>query len=122
VALVNYGPELNKLVVIVDLVDQNRVLVEGPGMGVKRQVMNVKRLALTNIKLDELARGAPSSDVRAKYEAADVEKTFASLSWGKKLDRKSKRAALGDFDRFKVMVVKMKRNKKINAELEKLMA
>jgi large subunit ribosomal protein L14e len=120
VALVNYGPYLNKLVAIVDLVDQNRVLVEGPGA--KRQIMNVKRLALTTIKIDDLPRGAPSSEVSAKFEAAHVEKVFAASSWGKKLERKSKRVALGDFDRFKVMVVKMKRNKKINAELEKLKA
>lgn len=118
----NYGPELNKLVVIVDLLDQNRVLVEGPASGVKRQVISVKRLALTNILLEELPRGAPSADVKEKYEAGDVDKKFAASSWGRKLDRKAKRANLDDFGRFKVMVARMKKSKAIAAEMEKLKA
>jgi large subunit ribosomal protein L14e len=122
VVLVNFGPELNKLVVIVDLLDQNRVLVEGPTSGVKRQVMSVKRIALTNILLEDVPRGAKSEDVKAKYDAADVDKVFAASSWGRKLDSKAKRANLSDFGRFKVMVARMKKSKAIAAELSKLTA
>lgn len=122
IALVNYGPELNKLVVIVDLLDQNRVLVEGPSAGVKRQVISVKRLALTSILIEDLPRGAPTADVKEKYESADVDKKFAASSWGRKLDRKAKRANLDDFGRFKVMVARMKKSKAIAVEMEKLKA
>lgn len=121
-ALVNYGSDLNKLVVIVDLIDQNRVLAYGPTSGVKRSVINVKRLSLTNIKVDDVERGAKSEDVKAKYDAAGVDEAFAATAWGKKLAAKSKRAKLDDFGRFKVMVARIQKNKKIDAELKKLTA
>lgn len=122
VALVNFGPDLNKLVVIVDMLDQNRVLVEGPSTGVKRQVMNVKRLSLTSILLPDIERGAKADVIKSAYEAADADKVFAASSWGRKLDSKAKRANLCDFGRFKVMVARQKKSKAIAAELEKLTA
>lgn len=122
VALVNYGEHLNNLVVIVDILDQNRVLVDAPSHNVKRHVHSLKRLTLTSIKLDNVERGASEEDVKKAYKEADVDGVFAASSWGKKLERKQKRANLNDFDRFKVMVARMKRSKAINAEYEKLKA
>lgn len=122
VALVNYGEHLHKLVIIVDILDQNRVLVDAPSSGLTRKVINVKRLALTSIKVDDIARGAPVDEVKQKYEKADVDGVFAASGWGKKLERKQKRANLNDFDRFKVMVARMKKSKAVNAEYEKLKA
>lgn len=118
-ALVNFGEFLNKLVVIVDILDQNRVLVEGPTTSIRRQIMNVKRLALTNITLG-VERAADTATVAAAYKAADVDAKFLASSWGQKLDRKEKRANLDDFGRFKVMVARQKKSKAVNAELEKL--
>jgi large subunit ribosomal protein L14e len=122
VALINYGPDFNKLVVIVDLLDQNRLLVEGPTSGIKRQVISVKRLALTNILIDGVARGEKTADVKSKYDAADVDKAFAASSWGRKIASKTKRANLDDFGRFRVMVARMKKSKAVAAELKKLTA
>nr|Q7XYA7.1 RecName: Full=Large ribosomal subunit protein eL14; AltName: Full=60S ribosomal protein L14 [Griffithsia japonica]AAP80695.1 ribosome protein L14 [Griffithsia japonica] len=122
VALVSYGEHLNKLVVIVDILDQNRILVDSPSHGLKRKVINVKRIALTSIKVDDIARGAPVAEVKSKYTAAKVDETFAASGWGKKLAKREKRAALDDFGRFKVMVARMKKSKAINAELAKLKA
>ncbi|CAN8072486.1 unnamed protein product [Agarophyton chilense] len=120
VALVNYGEYLNKLVVIVDILDQRRVLVEGPTTSVRRQIINVKRLALTSFKLDGIARGASTEDVKKAYADAQIDATFSASSWGMKLARKKKRAALDDFGRFKVTVARMKKSKAVNAELAKL--
>ncbi len=122
VALVTYGPYLNKLVVIVDILDQNRVLVEGPTSKIRRQVINVKRLALTNLLLEGIARGAPTADVSKAYKDADIDAKFAATAWGKKLAARAKRKTLDDFGRFKVMVARMKKSKAVNAELKKLTA
>lgn len=116
----SFGENLNKLVIIVDILDQNRVLVDGPSCGLRRQIMNVKRLALTAIKVDGIARGALVPDVKAAYDAADVDGKFAASAWGKKLEKKSKRAALTDYGRHKVMIARMKKGKAVAAELEKL--
>lgn len=53
VALIQFGPDEGKLCTIVDVVDHNRVLVDGPEplTGVHRQAINLKRLMLTDIKL-----------------------------------------------------------------------
>merc|ERR1719198_2187772 len=105
VALVNYGPEEGKLVVIIDVIDHNRCVVYGPTSGVPRQVLTYKRLSLTDIKI-ELGRGARAKTADAAWTSADVEGKWAATSWGKKLAaRKAKRAA-GDFDRFQSMVAK----------------
>lgn len=120
VALVCYGEHLNKLVVIVDILDQNRVLIDAPSHNIERKVFNLKRLSLTSIKIDNISRGAPVDEVAKAYKEADVDKVFAASGWGKKIERKQKRAALDDFGRFKVMVARMKKSKAIKEELEKL--
>lgn len=122
VALVNYGEHLNKLVVIVDILDQNRVLVDAPSHGITRRVQSIKRLALTSIKLDNVKRGDSVEDVKKAYKDADVDGVFAASSWGQKLSRQQKRRNLDDFGRFKVMVARIKKSKAVNAQLAKVKA
>jgi large subunit ribosomal protein L14e len=61
VCLVNYGPDAGKLCTIVDIVDQNKCLIDGPRKmtGCGRQVIPFKRLALTDFvcKIEKSARG-----------------------------------------------------------------
>ncbi|XVE65814.1 hypothetical protein DITRI_Ditri08aG0029600 [Diplodiscus trichospermus] len=102
VAPVNYGKDYGKLVVIVDVVDQNRALVDAPDM--VRGQMNFKRLTLTDIKID-------IPHVKNKWE---------NSSWGRKLIVQKRRASLNDFDRFKLMLAKIKRAGVIRHELAKL--
>lgn len=108
--------------IIVDILDQSRVLVDGPTSGLRRQVMNLKRLSLTSIKVDGITRGHDIEEVKKLYTAADVDTKFAASGWGKKIEKKQKRANLDDFGRFKVMVARMKKSKAVNAEFEKLKA
>ena len=105
-----------------DILDQSRLLVEGPTSGVRRQIINVKRVALTAIKLEGIKRGAPSEEVKSAYEAANVDATFAASGWGKKLARKQKRAQLDDFGRFKVVVARMKKSKIVSEQMAKIKA
>ncbi|KAI3845893.1 hypothetical protein MKW98_030374 [Papaver atlanticum] len=117
VALVNYGEDYGKLVVIVDVIDQNRALVDAPDM--ERSQMNFKRLSLTDIKID-ICRIPKKKALIDAMEAADVKKKWESSSWGRKLIVQKKRASLNDFDRFKVMLAKIKRGGAIRQELVKL--
>ncbi|KAF7017492.1 hypothetical protein CFC21_030928 [Triticum aestivum] len=117
VALVNYGKDYGRLVVIVDVVDQNRALVDAPDM--VRCQMNFKRLSLTDIKID-IKRIPKKATLIKAMEEADVKTKWENSSWGKKLIVQKKRAALNDFDRFKVMLAKIKRGGAIRQELAKL--
>ena len=50
VAFINYGEDYGKVVVIVDIADASRVLVDGENF--PRTIMPVRRLSLTKLKLD----------------------------------------------------------------------
>ncbi|KAJ1398941.1 Translation protein SH3-like domain superfamily [Sesbania bispinosa] len=117
VALINYGKEYGRLVVIVDVIDQNRALVDAPDMG--RSQMNFKRLSLTDIKID-IKRIPKKKDLIKAMEAADVKNKWENSSWGRKLIVRKRRAALNDFDRFKLMLTKIKRSAVVRQELAKL--
>ncbi|KAH7352323.1 hypothetical protein KP509_19G039800 [Ceratopteris richardii] len=115
--MVNYGPSYGKLVVIVDVIDQNRALVDSPDM--VRGAMNFKRLSLTDLKID-IPRMPKKKQLSEAIESADIYKKWANSSWGRKLIVQKKRASLNDFDRFKVMVARVKRGSLIKRELAKL--
>ncbi|KAL8486776.1 hypothetical protein ACS0TY_023460 [Phlomoides rotata] len=68
VTLVNYGKDYGRLVVIVDVIDQNRALVDAPDM--VRSQMNFKRLSVTDIKID-IKRVPKTKALIAALEAAD---------------------------------------------------
>ncbi|KAK4742983.1 hypothetical protein SAY87_000984 [Trapa incisa] len=117
VALVNYGKEYGRLVVIVDVIDQNRALIDAPDM-VRTQI-NFKRLSLTDIKIDINRVPKKKALVQAMKEA-DVQGKWERSSWGRKLIVQKKRALLNDFDRFKLMLARIKRGGLIRQELSKL--
>ncbi|KAL5998733.1 hypothetical protein ACLOJK_009678 [Asimina triloba] len=173
VALVNYGKDYGKLVVIVDVIDQNRLVVQRKNLCVTvvlfenrqylggyyvalrtcstfkitprvelqcaiyawqalvdapdmvRGQMNFKRLSLTDIKID-IPRIPNKKSLITAMEAAesavvaDVKNKWEQSSWGRKLIVQKKRASLNDFDRFKVMLAKIKRGGAIRQELAKL--
>ena len=117
VALVNYGKEYGRLVVIVDVLDMNRVLVDAPDM--VRGQMNLKRLSLTDIKV-EIEKAPKKKALIEAMEAADVKNKWENSSWGRKLIVQKRRAALNDFDRFKIMLAKIKKSGAVKQELAKL--
>ena len=111
VALINYGPDRNKLCTIINVVDQSRVLVEGPSADptqrVSRQMLPFRRLSLTPFKVAILVEPRAST-LRKALDAADVDAKWAATGWAKKIATKAKRASLNDFQRFQVMVLRKK--------------
>ncbi|CAF2156891.1 unnamed protein product [Brassica napus] len=79
VALVNFGKDYGKLVVIVDVVDQNRALVDAPDM--ERIQMNLKRLSLTDIVID-INRVPKKKILIEAMEKADVKNKWEKSSRG----------------------------------------
>ncbi|WJX12404.1 hypothetical protein P8452_02912 [Trifolium repens] len=113
----NAFQEIRRLVVIVDVIDQTRALVDAPDM--ERVPINFKRLSLTDIKI-EIKRVPKKKDLIKAMEAADVKNKWEKSSWGRKLIVRKRRAALNDFDRFKIMLAKIKRAAVVRQELAKL--
>ncbi|XP_020253899.1 60S ribosomal protein L14-1-like [Asparagus officinalis] len=72
-----------------------------------------------DIKID-IPRIPKKKSLIAAMEAADVKNKWENSSWGRKLIVQKRRASLNDFDRFKVMLAKIKRGSAIRQELGKL--
>lgn len=63
VVLVNFGPYNGKLAVIVEIINTNRVLIEGPTTGVKRHELSLKRVSLTDVIVN-IKRGEKSAALK----------------------------------------------------------
>merc|ERR1719469_946735 len=121
VVLINYGPEEGKLATIVDIVDQNKCLIDGPAeiTGVGRQVISFTRISLTDL-VAKIDRNAKAKAVKAAWEEGEVLSKWDNSSWAKKLSSKKKRANLNDFERFKVMVARKQKSAIIAKKMAEL--
>ena len=63
VVFINYGENSGRLAVIADILDTNRVLLDGPTTGVAREVYPIKRISLTNFKV-KILKGARTVTLR----------------------------------------------------------
>eukprot|EP00013_Stygamoeba_regulata_P023675 CAMPEP_0177645564 /NCGR_PEP_ID=MMETSP0447-20121125/9317_1 /TAXON_ID=0 /ORGANISM="Stygamoeba regulata, Strain BSH-02190019" /LENGTH=138 /DNA_ID=CAMNT_0019148057 /DNA_START=221 /DNA_END=637 /DNA_ORIENTATION=+ len=120
VCAVNYGEEEGKLCVILDVVDGNRALVHGPTTGIPRQVINFKRLSLTDIVVKGVTRGMREKCLKKRITEAKVEEQWAKTSTAKRAALRLKRAEASDFDRFQLMLAKKRRSAVLRASLNKV--
>ncbi|XP_015591313.1 60S ribosomal protein L14 [Cephus cinctus] len=110
VAYVSDGAHQGKLVTIVDVIDQNRVLVDGPKSNIPRGQMRLSQLHLTKFRLKFPYTGS-TRVVRKAWESSKIDDQWRETMWAKKVEAKKKRATLSDFDRFKLRKAKQIRNK-----------
>ena len=108
VIIINYGPLTGKLAVIVDILTTTKVVVQGFKGGVRRQELSLRRVTLTDDKID-IKRGANREEVFKAIDAYKLEDKFKKSTFAKKVELRQKRANLTDFDRFKVMRLRQKR-------------
>ena len=76
VAQINRGVNENELVVILDVLNLSRVLVEGVENDVSRQIVPISHLSLTEQKINVL-RGLKSSLVKKQIKKENVVSTFS---------------------------------------------
>merc|ERR1712020_24607 len=110
IAVLQDGPKAGQIAAIVDVIDQNRVLIDGPCSGVNRQAYRIKNLHLTPLKVS-FPFSARSKVVRKAWEDENITTKWADSAWAKRMQMKAKRQGLNDFDRFKLMKAKSARNK-----------
>ncbi|KAG2192739.1 hypothetical protein INT47_011658, partial [Mucor saturninus] len=115
VVLVNYGPDAGKLAVIVDIIDHNRALIDGPTTGVVRQAFSYRRMVLTPLVIKDLPRNVGQTALVKALEKNKVVAAWEQTAWAKKLEQRKVRAGLSDFDRFKVSKLKNQRRFAVGA-------
>ncbi|BGP16718.1 hypothetical protein JCM10213_009136 [Rhodosporidiobolus nylandii] len=119
VVLLNDGPNAGKLATIVEIIDHNRALIDGPSTGVPRQAFTYRRLVLTPYVLKKLPRAAGSSTVKKVWDASEVEAKWQASAWCKKREAQQLRRQATDFDRFQIMVLKKQRRRLVQAAAAK---
>jgi len=119
VVYINYGPLSGKIAIVVDIINQNRVVVDGPGLGVERQVVSIKRVSLTKYLLSDYKMSDSQGDLKKQIEKFDLLKRFNSCGIGKKMVQQQKRRELTDFERFKVLVLRRKLSRAVRTNINK---
>ena len=109
VCFVNFGEDYGKMVVIVDILDSKRVLVDHPAKKFPRVIYPLIRLTLTKI-LVPLKRGARTATLAKAAKDFGLDEKWAANGANQKMQRYARRAALTDFERFKVMVSRKQRS------------
>lgn len=100
------GEFAGKTAVVLDVIDLNRVLIQGPS--VPRMPFLIRHTNLTRIVID-VPRAARTKTMMKCWTAAEVDAKFAATNAAKKLARAEIRKNLTDFDRFKVMLAQKKK-------------
>ncbi|QHS73636.1 60S ribosomal protein eL14 [Saccharomyces paradoxus] len=118
VVLIKKGQSAGKLAAIVEIIDQKKVLIDGPKAGVPRQAINLGQVVLTPLTF-ALPRGARTATVSKKWAAAGVCEKWAASSWAKKIAQRERRTALTDFERFQVMVLRKQKRYTVKKALAK---
>ena len=95
------------MVVIVDMLNSNYVLIDGPAF--PRVTYPLKRLTLTKLRLP-LLKGARTGTLVKAAKTFDLDAKWTATPAFKKMDRYNKKAATTDFDRFTVMIFRKQRN------------
>ncbi|KDN46088.1 hypothetical protein RSAG8_04595, partial [Rhizoctonia solani AG-8 WAC10335] len=72
VVLLTSGPSEGRIAVVVEIIDHNRAIIDGPTSGVPRQSFQYRHLVLTPFTVKGLPRGAGSGVVKKYVEKADV--------------------------------------------------
>ncbi|PIA18011.1 putative ribosomal protein [Coemansia reversa NRRL 1564] len=117
VVLITHGADAGKIATIVDIVDHNRAIIDGPTTGVSRQVIAYKNTVLTDIVVKRLPRTIGSKALAKFLEKEQVVEAWQKTAWAKKLDARKRRSNLSDFDRFKLMRLKKQQRNVVDRQV-----
>jgi len=92
-ALLGYGPDKGKVALITDLLDQNKVQIDNPVQNVKRQVVSIKWLVLTDfcVPVEKVPNSAEAEELIKSNGLVDK---FYASNWGKKVQAFQRRDQL----------------------------
>jgi len=119
VVFIAHGKHKGKLATIVDIIDQNRALIDGPCTNVTRQAYLLKRLHLTRFRL-KFPHSCRSKVIRKVWEKNEVSKKWSETKWAKRLERRKLKSGLTDFERYKLRKLKQVRNRIVLREFFRL--
>lgn len=125
VCVVIWGEQdYRKLVIITDLIDRNRVQVDGVSgqlSNIKRQSYPIRRLQTTKFLLN-IPKDLHPKVLTARVQKAGIIRAWRKSEAGRRHETQRRRAALTDFGRWKLYYVKGQFKKAVASELLNLRA
>lgn len=118
VSLVSFGPNADQPVVIVDIIDDKRVVVDYVNGQKAREVIPVRRLKLTDL-VTKIDRGAAPENVSEALNRDHILDKWNNTLWAKRIASRHAKIQMNDFQRFKYAALNARRRELIKAELNK---
>lgn len=118
VSLVSFGPNADQPVVIVDIIDDKRVVVDYVNGEKAREVIPVRRLKLTDL-VTKIDRGAAPENVSEALNRDHILDKWNNTLWAKRIASRQAKIQMNDFQRFKYAALNARRRELIKAELNK---
>jgi len=108
----NCGSDFGKLCTVIDIIDQNRVLVDGPyhTTGAPRKEANVKHINFLPIVVEGLKRGCSPTELKDAIMKQKIQEKWQQSREHQRMAQRNKRQHLNDFLRFKARILKKQRN------------
>ncbi|KAJ8613645.1 hypothetical protein CTAYLR_003123 [Chrysophaeum taylorii] len=118
VCLVNYGPDNGKLGTIIDIVDGNKCLVDGPRTHRPRATSDALQATRPNRHHGQDPEEREAENAQSGVGEGGCSRAMGSHGLGQKLAAKKKRANLTDFQRFQLMVARKQRAALVKEKLD----
>eukprot|EP00796_Vickermania_ingenoplastis_P004618 gene4618-3329_t len=105
------GPRQDRIGIIVDIVDGNRVLVENTSdEKMWRHVQNLKNVEPLKFVITTLPRNASSKTLKEAIESSKILEKYAATCTAKRIQAKHALANSSDFERYQLRVAKRSRS------------
>ena len=106
IVLITFGPSIGKIGIVLDIVDEKRILIDGP---CGRQIINIKRITITNIK-KKINGKITSHKAHKIIKCSDILQNWY-INKGKIQIKRNYIKSFTDFERFKYMIGKKHQSK-----------
>lgn len=116
-----YGRHAGKIATILEVIDHNRVIVDGPvsRTGVERQVVSLRWVQLTDLVVP-VPRNAGAAALEKALDASGVLAKWENSNWAKTIAKRNMKASLNDFQRFALAKAKKHRVAAIAPKLRQM--
>lgn len=115
------GPNNGKVALIVEVIDHNRVLIDAGTPELSRQVISIRHIELTDIKVD-ISKNADGETVKKCMKENDIEAKWNETPKAMMIKQEQIRKNLNDFERFQVLTLQKKKDGLLNKESVKTLS
>lgn len=120
IAMLTHGPQRGRIAAIVNIVDQNRALIDGPLTGVKRRSAMFKTLRMTKLKI-KIQPNAPTKQIVDAWKKDKIRSQWHQTKMYQQIKALRLRRKMTDFDRFKLYKARQSLNRMVDLRVKQML-